>query len=337
VLRSEADRLFNEVPDYPLTGFYNPNMVRQVQRFATMVRRERICIVQTHDFYTNVFGMIASAVAGVPVRIAARREIGGVRTIAQKTAEHFAYRLAHAIVANAAAVGDQLVKEGVDRHKIAIVYNGLDFDRVAREAADSRLDALKALGLPADSGKRYVTIVANMRHPVKDHGTFLRAAARVAFEFPDAAFLLAGEGELLDRLRELAAHLGLADRVHFLGRCQSVGDLLALSEVCVLSSVAEGFPNAVLEYMGAGRPVVSTDVGGIRELVRHGETGYIVPVGDEAEMSQKILSLLRDPGRAREMGIRGKAVIEQRFSCNAHLSSIEALYNTLLANVSVAS
>jgi glycosyltransferase involved in cell wall biosynthesis len=281
--------------------------------------------------------MLASTLAAVPVRIAARREIGGVRTSAQTFAEHLAYGVAHAIIANAAAVGDQLAKEGVQRHKIAIVYNGLDFERVATRAAVSRQETLAALGVPVDSRRRYVTIVANMRHPVKDHGTFLRAAARVASGFPDAAFLLAGEGELVDSLRRLAAQLGLSDRAHFLGRCQSIGDLLALSDVCVLSSLAEGFPNAVLEYMAAGRPVVSTDVGGIRELVRHGETGYIVRPGDEGEMSQRILSLLQDPDRASEMGLRGKAVIEQRFSCQAHLSSIEALYARLLSNASLAS
>src|SRR5207302_925678 len=143
-----------------------------------------------------------------------------------------------------------------------------------------RNDLLAACKLSPDGGRRFVTIVANLRHAVKDHPTFLRAAQRVKSQVPEAAFLIAGEGELLEPMRGLAAQLGLAQDVFFIGRCGNVADLLALSEVCVLSSIAEGFSNAILEYMAAARPVVATDAGGVREAVHDGETGYIVPVGD---------------------------------------------------------
>lgn len=159
---------------------------------------------------------------------------------------------------------------------------------------------------------------------------FLRAARRVKEAVPDAAFLLAGEGELSDLLQSLASEFGITESTFFLGRCERVAELLSVSEVCVLSSKAEGFSNSILEYMAAARPVVVTDVGGAREAVREGETGYLVPSGDDATMAARLISLLRDPKTARTMGMKGRLVVQEEFSCEAQLARTEALYDRLL-------
>jgi glycosyltransferase involved in cell wall biosynthesis len=218
----------------------------------------------------------------------------------------------------------------VDARKISVVYNGLDLARVKPTAHFQREQVLESFGVSALSGRQVVTIVANLEHTVKDHPTFLRAAARVLVSIPQVVFLIAGEGELLDSLRKLGSELGIKESILFLGRCERVADLLAISDVCVLSSRAEGFSNSILEYMGAGRAVVATDVGGAREAVREGETGYIVSAGDDRSMSERIISLLRDPQRAREMGERGRAIVKERFSCQAQLAETLALYDRLL-------
>ena len=126
---------------------------------------------------------------------------------------------------------------------------------------------------------------------------------------PESAFVLAGEGELVDQVRALAAQLGLEHDAHFIGRCARISELLAISEVCVLSSCGvEGFSNSIIEYMAAARPVVATDVGGAREAVTEGETGYIVAPGDDIAMADRIISLLQEPEKARAMGERGLAL-----------------------------
>jgi glycosyltransferase involved in cell wall biosynthesis len=331
VLRSEADTLMAAIPDFPLTSFYNLNACVQLRRFARFLCHHRIDVVQTHDFYTNMFGMIGAWMARVPVRIAARRETGGVRTATQLRAEHAAYRLASVIVANAGAIRDQLVREGLNGSKIEVVHNGVDLSRFPRHQNLPRAAILHGLGL-SDHERRYVTIIANMRYPVKDHVTFLRAARIIAASVPNTSFLLAGEGELSDSLHRLARELGLADHAVFLGRSTSIRELLSVSEVCVLTSRAEGFPNAVLEYMAAGRPVVTTDVGGVREAVLNGESGYIVPVGDEKQIAERVIELLRNPEKAAAFGSRGRQTIEQHFSCEAQLAALEALYSRLLAH-----
>jgi L-malate glycosyltransferase len=333
VLRGEVERLgLGEVPSFPLTSFYDRNAVAQLRRCARYLRRQKIDVVQTFDFYTNVFGLAASALARVPARIGARRETAGTKTRAQLWTERRAYRLAHAVVANAEAVRRELLAAGVPARKVVTIYNGMDVERVAPRPRLGRAEALRLFGLPAEGARRFVTIVANMRHAEKDQATFLRAARRVREAVPDAAFVLAGEGELLEKTRAHAAELGLGDDAFFVGRCEEVSELLSLSDVCVLSSRGvEGFSNSITEYMAAGRPVVATDVGGAREAVVEGETGFVVAPGDDAAMAARIVELLRDPERARAFGRRGREVVEQKFSCAAQLQRTEQLYQQLLA------
>jgi L-malate glycosyltransferase len=331
-LREDVLRMgLGEIPAYPLTSFYDRNAVRQLRRCAAFMREREIDVVQTHDFYTNVFGMAAAARARVPVRIASKRETGGMRSRAQKVVERGAFRLAHAIVVNAEAVHHQLISDRVPDEKIFTVYNGLDMNRVTPARDLNREETLAAFALPREAGRRFVTIVANLRHEVKDHPMFLRAARRVHEAVPEAAFVLAGEGELTDSIRALAAELKLERDVFFTGRCERVAELLAVSDVCVLSSKAEGFSNSILEYMAAARAVVATDVGGAREAISEGETGYLVAAGDDAMMASRIVSLLKEPERARAMGEHGRAVIEKKFSCEAQLETTLNLYHSLLA------
>jgi glycosyltransferase involved in cell wall biosynthesis len=329
VLQKEIEALgLGDIPEFPLTSFYNRNALRQLRQCAGLLRAREIQVVHTHDFYTNIFGMAAAAMARVPVRIASRRETEGLRSRAKKRLERCAYRLAHAVVTNAEAVRRHLIQEGVKPGKVVTIYNGIDLERIAPKLSCGRDDTLATFGLPP--GRRFVTIVANLRHAVKDHPTFLRAAQLVKREVPEAAFVLAGEGELLEPMRTLAGQLGLAADAFFIGRCGNVPELLALSDVCVLSSIAEGFSNAILEYMAAGRPVVATDAGGAREAVQEGETGYIVPVGDDKLMATRIIDLLQAPERARAMGESGRRVVHQKFSCAAQLERTQELYDSLL-------
>ncbi|HET6973730.1 MAG TPA: glycosyltransferase [Pyrinomonadaceae bacterium] len=325
VLRDSIDDLnLGEIPSFPLNSFTDRNAVRQLKRFVRWLKSSRIDILHTHDFYTNIFGMAGGGLARLPVRVASMRETAGMRSAAQKQVQRIAYSMAHHVVANSNAVRERLIGDGVAPEKVSVIYNGLDIRRLATTL--SRAESLSLLGLPE---RRFIAIIANMRHDVKDYPMFLRSARRVKDAVPDAAFLLAGEGELSDSLRVMAGELGIDDSAFFLGRCEKVAELLAVSEICVLSSKAEGFSNSILEYMAAGRPVVVTDVGGAREVVAESETGHLVPSGDDAMMAERLIALLHDPERARAMGAKGKRVVEEKFSCEAQLARTESLYDQL--------
>ncbi len=332
MLLEEAERLdIGEIPEFPLTSFYDRNAIKQLRRFARFLQEREIDIVHTHDFYTNVFGITGAALARVPARISARRETEGFRTLAQKRIERAIYHLSHTIIANAEAVKQQLIKEGVREQKIVTIYNGLDVKRVTTMPALERDEALALFDLPREKERRFVTIIANLHHPVKDYPTFLRAVQRVCEAVPQVAFIIAGEGALMESMRSLAAQLGLEQSVFFIGRCERIAEVLFVSDVCVLSSKAEGFSNSILEYMAASRPVVATDVGGAREAIVEGETGYLVRAGDDEAMAKRIISLLQDPEKGRLMGKRGRRIIEERFSCEAQLAETQKLYERLAA------
>jgi glycosyltransferase involved in cell wall biosynthesis len=333
-LRTEIDRFdLGEIPEYKLTGFFNLRALHQLKRFTAHLKRQQVDILHTHDFYTNVFGMWAGAVAGVPVRIAARRESSGMRSTTRRVLERASYRAATRIVANCEEVRRQLTEEGVSPRRIEVIYNGVDASRMCQSRSANRSEMAASFGLPTDPRRLFISIVANLRLPVKDHVTFLRAARTVAEVAPQATFVVAGEGELMNSMRLLAKELGITKQTFFLGSCSRVAELLSITEIGVLSSLYEGFPNAVLEYMVAGCPVVATDVGGIREAVVDGETGYLVKAHDHEAMARQILRLLDAPQRARAMGILGQQIVKQKFSSEAQVEAITSLYEHLLVGM----
>jgi glycosyltransferase involved in cell wall biosynthesis len=262
-------------------------MLTQLRRCAAL-KEQAIDVVQTFDFYTNVFGLAAATMARVPVRIAARRETKGHRTPAQHWVERRVFALAHVIVANAEAVRGELIRDGVPASRVVTMHNGVDMSRVAPIADLNRAGVLASLGLPTAPERRLVTIVANLRSPYKDHPTFLKAAKQVSEVVPEAAFVLAGEGPLIEDMRVMARELGIEDQTFFLGRCLRTAELLAVSEVGVLSSkCGEGFSNAIVEYMAAARPVVATELAALAKRSSPAKQ-VIVPAKDHEKMAARI-------------------------------------------------
>lgn len=316
---------FDEIPEFRISSFHGRDFISAVMRCARFVRENGIDVVHSHDFYTNVFGAAVSLSAKVGLNIASKRETGGLRSPAQSFVEKLAFRRARKILVNSEAVGRYLAAEGVPTEKVSVVYNGLDLARMTPTSTD-RAEICAALGLPADPSARFVTLVANLRHRVKNQFLLLRAATTVAGRYPDVHFVLAGEGELRTGLESAAARLGVADRVHFTGRCDRVPDLLSVSSVGVLTSFHEGFPNAVLEYMSAGLPVIATNVGGVAEVLSDGQEGFIVPSDDDAALGAKLSEILSDAALAERLGTAGMTKVVNRFSTSAQLARTLELY-----------
>ncbi len=326
VLLGEID---DAIPEFPLTSFYNLNFIRQLLRCATYLRENKIDIVHTHDFYTNVFGMTAATLAGVGVRIASKRETNGMRSNAQNLVEMFAFARAKGIVVNSTAVREHLAGSSIPSEKIHIIYNGIDL--AGFNVIDADTSTVRArFGLSARENIRFVTMVANLRHEVKNIPMFLRAAKQVMETQPNVHFVIAGEGELESELRDLAKRLGVAEKIHFIGRCDDVPALLSISSVCVLTSTAEGFSNSILEYMAARKPVVATNVGGAAEAIIDGETGFLVASDDDTAMAERLIELLEDGEKASKFGTEGQRIANEKFSQQTQLSKTIELYNSLL-------
>ena len=329
LLKEMHDSGFTKIPEFPLTSFFSANFVTQLRRCAAYMRENTIDLVHTHDFYTNVFGMAAASLAGVEARIASKRETAGMRSSRQEFVEKLAFGRAQRIVANSAAVREHLIERGISPNKINIIYNGLDlsrFDKAKPDAASIRA----ALGLPTDENMRFVMLVANLRHTVKNVPMFLRVAKRVGEAVPNTHFIIAGEGELETELKAMSVELAVDKKVHFIGRCSDVPALLSTSFGCVLTSTAEGFSNSILEYMAAGKPVVATHVGGAAEAIVEGETGYLVESGDDTAMAERLIDLLNDDAKISVFGTTAKQIVAAKFSQDTQLRNTLELYNSLL-------
>jgi glycosyltransferase involved in cell wall biosynthesis len=168
--------------------------------------------------------------------------------------------------------------------------------------------------------------------PEKGIDTFLRAAARVAPLFPEASFLVVGDGPLMEELVALSERLGLGRRVHFLGYRSDARAIIGLLDVLVVSSLSDGAPLVVLEAMGAGVPVVASAVGGIPEQIRHDGEGLLVPPGDPVALSDALLCLLRDPAYARRLGEAGRRRAVSEFGYAILLRRVEAVYRAALVH-----
>lgn len=331
VLASEIESLgLPEIPEFRLTSFYNLNFVRQVRRCSQYLKENKINIVQTHDFYTNIFGMAAASLARVPARVASKRETSVMRSKSQDFIEKLAFRRANAIVANSDAVRKHLIERSIPSDKIRVIHNGIDLGRFDGPFAD-RSTICKNLGLLTDENIQFVTLVANLRHKVKNVPMLLRAAKRVVEKIPAAHFVIAGEGELEQELKTFASETDIAGNTHFIGRCMDVPALLSVSDVCVLTSSAEGFSNSILEYMAAGKPVVATIVVGAAEAIADGETGYLVAPDDDEAMAGYLIELLEDEEKAKVMGENGKRIAGGKFSLASQLSKTLELYDECLS------
>ncbi len=186
-----------------------------------------------------------------------------------------------------------------------------------------------------DPRRRLVAQVGRLA-PQKDYPTFLAAAARVAAQVPDVDFLVVGEGELRGELEATATRLGLAGRVRFLGLRHDVPALLGAVDVLALTSLYEGLPNVVIEAMATGAVAVATDVGGCRELLAPGETGFVVPPGDVEAVAAAVLAVLRAPETARRVAAAARRRIEAEFGLDAMVQRTVEVYDTWLARKGLA-
>jgi glycosyltransferase involved in cell wall biosynthesis len=193
-----------------------------------------------------------------------------------------------------------------------VVPNGLDTN-LYRTDASRRATVRAALGLCDDD---FLWLSVGRLHDQKDHATLLRALARVAMLRPTLA--IAGDGPRRGTLEVLAAQLRIDPPARFLGLRTDVPDLLRAADGLVLSSAWEGSPNVVLEAMAAAVPVVATEVGGVPELVRSGETGYVVPPRDARALADAMRFLMTRPVEARQdLGARARDIVEREHSLHA--------------------
>lgn len=296
---------------FPVTSFKSTGALAQMRAFAAWCRERELVVVHTSELYSNILFLPGAALARVPVRIGSRREIVTGKTRPQLALQRAAYACAHRVVANARAAAAQLALERVPAHKVAVVPNGLHVEHFTPRALPSSL--------------RRVAMVANLR-PEKGQDVLIDAVPEVLRRFPDARFDLIGDGSERAALERRARERGVADAVSFLGHREDVAALLAASDIFVLPSRSEAFPNALLEAMAAGIPVVASAVGGVTEIVEDERNGLLVPPGDAGALARQICRLMDDSALATTLADNARTLVQTRFSFDRMVAAIDDIY-----------
>jgi glycosyltransferase involved in cell wall biosynthesis len=236
-------------------------------------------------------------------------------------------RISHQIIAVSEQVKSELVFHGVSsREKITVIPLGFDLTPfLSCEAQKGEFKRELGLG----NGARLVGIVGRI-FPIKNHRLFLETAALVSANDPSARFVIVGDGLLRNELERHTLQLGIRDRVFFTGWRRDLPRIYADLDVLVVSSDNEGTPVSAIEAMASGCPVVSTQVGGLPDMITDGESGYLVPPRDPKAMAIFILRLLNDAQTAYKMSRNARAIAQERFNIKRLVTDIEKLYQALL-------
>jgi glycosyltransferase involved in cell wall biosynthesis len=267
-----------------------------------------------------LIGTLASRFAPVSARIVFRRVSFPLR---KSRFTRFKYTWGiDCIVAISKSISSQLQIGGLPASKIKIIYEGMDLSLCNQ-------DPNRAFRRPDEP-----IVVGTVAHLSSEKGlNFLIEAASL---IPDAGkrlrFVIVGSGACLQELKALAQTKGVADIFHFAGFQTNIFHYLNTFSLFVLPSLSEGLSSAILEAMAASLPVIATNVGGIPELVRNGDNGLLVPPEDSAALAHAILHLADNPETARQMGIRGRQLIEEQFTLDRKIAETEQLCSILLQN-----
>lgn len=308
---------------YGISGFV------QGARFKGMLRKEKVDILQTYHFSSDIWGTFFARLAGVRVIISNRRDMGFWRKDIHVKAYRLINRWVNRIIVVSKAVKDRIVEtEGLPENKIEVIYNGVDI-AVSDRHESSYLK--KKLGISQND--LVIMHAANFK-PVKGHSYLLEAMAALSKEFKNLKLVLIGEDEFNGALQKMAQELKIAGRVLFLGKRNDVRELLMIADICVLPSLSEGMSNAILEYMAAGKAVVATSVGGNPETVEDGVTGILVEPKNAVSLSQGLRRLILDSSLREKMGIKGRERAESIFDIQQMHKKYEALFVKILEHVS---
>jgi sugar transferase (PEP-CTERM/EpsH1 system associated) len=289
-----------------------------ILRLARRLWRLRADVLHTHNPTPHLVGAVARWLARVGVLVHTKhgRNYPGVRRAV--LANRWASLITDAVIPVSEDAADVVRRvERVPAKKVQVIRNGIDL--TSFPAPDKR-------GLEGDG--RAISVAR--LHAVKDQATLLRAIRRIVDARPEFRLVLVGEGPERPGLEQLCRELGLEESVCFSGHRDDVRERLLQCDLFMLSSLSEGISLSLLEAMAAGLPVIATEVGGNREVVVHGETGFLVPPGSPEAIASATLSLIDDPARALAMGRSGRKRVEQIFDLRLMVRRYEALYLELI-------
>ncbi len=300
----------------------------RLSSLARLLRRERPDVVYSFNYENNAYARLAGLLASVPVLITGERGVSMSRW--QGFVERILVRITDCVICNAEAIRRDLVERvGLPWWKVLVVPNAIEMPEMRPE---TRRRARSVLGV--DKETILVGTVARLAS-VKNLDLMIEAAANCISSQPSLRFCIVGSGPEEPALRAAIRTRHLEEVFVMPGELTPASEILSGFDIFLLTSHTEGLPNTVMEAMAAEVPCICTDVGGCRELVAHGTTGFLVAPGDARAISDRILDLARDGARRTRMGRAGRSKIESDFTPGDLARRTEAILQRVLSARSI--
>jgi N-acetyl-alpha-D-glucosaminyl L-malate synthase BshA len=322
---------FHEIESSTYSLFeHPPNDLALAAKMAEVAREEKLEIFHVHYAIPHaITGFLAQQMLGAKApRLVTTLHGTDITLVGQDRSffeiTRFAIERSDGVTAVSEFLRRMTYDEFAVKKPIEVIYNFVDTSVFTRNRAEGR----DCCGL-AEPGERILLHISNFR-PVKRVGDCVRILERVVKEVP-AVLIMVGEGPERSSAQALARRLGLQDRVRFLGRHDRVEELTAIADVFLLPSELESFGLSALEAMACGVPVIGSDAGGLPEVVKHTETGYLLPVGDIEGMAARTIELLKDDERWHEASRSARRRAESLFEADRVVGQYERFYERILA------
>jgi glycosyltransferase involved in cell wall biosynthesis len=308
------------------------NDVRALYELYRIIQKERPDIVHTHTSKAGILGRLAAKIAGVPYIVHTPHGHVFYGHFGRSLSRIFLWleRLFALFTDRLVALTEGELQDNIDlsvypADRIIKIHSGVNVQKF-QSVEISIIDKKRSLGI--ETNGRTVGFVGWLL-PIKGPMYLLRAMEYVWQEYNDTNLVFVGKGDLDVDIRAEALKLNTNGRVKFLGWRDDIREIMPIFDIFVLPSLNEGMGRVLVEAMAAGKPVVASRVGGIPDLVRHGETGYLVPPADEEALANGIKKLLNNPEKAKLMGQQGREICDQ-FSVGGMVEKIDNLYKELL-------
>ncbi len=293
--------------------------IYKLANVVSFLRQGRFDILHSYLFHANIIGRICGKLAGIPI------VVSSIRVCEREKLYHlWMDRITNRMVDLEICVSKEvknftIEKAGISEHKLEVVENGIP---------DTFLDAVTS----HRNKKAHSLVVGTVARLSEQKGIeyLLYAAKKTIEQFPNITFIIVGSGPLASQLKELSIKLNISRNVKFIGFRNDIPELLSVIDIFVLPSLWEGMPNALLEAMAAGKPVIATDTGGSKDLIDSNINGVLVEPANSEALAEAILKLLGDPAQRQRLGESAREKVKERFPIDKMVFKTEQIYTKLI-------
>lgn len=306
---------------------------KAIKEIISLIKKENFDVVHTHNRDGDVPGLIAAKRARVPLIVSTihayiNRDKFGNRKMNFPLWKYnqILKKSPHKIITLSEALRKHILEElRISQDRVITILNGVDLSKLRTFSDKNRVKG--ELGIPENA-----KVIGSVGHLIvlKGHRYLIESSVKVIEDFPEARFVIVGDGNQREELEKLARELGVVENFVFAGKRLDIGNLLEIFDLFIHPSLSEGLPRSVMEASGFGIPVVATSVGGTGEVVRDKETGLLIPPKNPNLLADSILWLLKHPEEAKAMGEKAKKWVGERFDASRMVDETEKLFDRCL-------